>query len=198
MARKLVGGFGINDADYDVTVNSNGKQISTCHFYSTWRNMLIRCYNTSYLNRFPSYRGCYVCKEWKYFSKFKAWMEQQDYLGNELDKDLLVKGNKLYSPATCIFISKKLNYFLTESSSARGDTRIGVMFRKDNGKYRARIGGGVKGTRIDLGQFDTEQEAHNAWLTAKLEQAKLLAAEQTDPRIAKALIERYENYEKSV
>lgn len=198
MVRKLVEGVGINDADYDVTVNSNGKQISKCHFYSTWQNMLKRCYNAGYITRFPSYMGCSVCDEWKYFTKFKAWMEQQDYINKELDKDLLVRSNKLYSPATCVFISKKLNYFLTESSSVRGDTKIGVMFRKDTGKYRARVGKGSKGQRINLGQFDTEQEAHKAWLTAKLEQAKLLATQQTDPRIAKALIERYENYEESV
>jgi glutaredoxin 1 len=41
---------------------------------------------------------------------------------------------------------------------------------------------------------DGELEAHQAWLKCKQEVALEFAAEQTDPRVAKALIDRYENY----
>ena len=128
--KKLVCGVGINNADYVVTVYEtigyeNGKQkrrvVWRCPFYSRWNDMLARCYTTSYKQRFPTYEGCYVCKEWLIFSNFKAWMEKQDWEGKELDKDLLVSRNKVYSPETCVFVDKRVNLFLTESSANRGD-----------------------------------------------------------------------------
>lgn len=198
MKNKLVYGVGINDADYEVTANIDGKQIGICPFYQRWKNMLMRCYCVSYRNKYPSYQGCSVSKEWKYFSKFKCWMETHDWEGKELDKDILFPGNKVYSPTTCVFVSKEVNYFITESTSNRGSLPIGVFYRKETGKYRARIGCGYKGGRINLGNFDTPEKAHQAWLTAKLEQAKMIASEQSDPRIAEALVKRYENYKETV
>lgn len=50
--------------------------------------------------------GCSVCEEWLTFSNFKRWMEQQDYEGKALDKDLLVSQNKTYSSETCVFVPR--------------------------------------------------------------------------------------------
>ncbi len=68
--------------------------------------MLQRCYSESYLNKRPSYRGCSVCEEWKTFSNFMAWMKNKNMENLELEKDILVPGNKLYSPETCVFVSR--------------------------------------------------------------------------------------------
>lgn len=200
---------GINDADYvvvrKITVgHRNGKRVRkilwTCPYYRTWSNMISRCYNNKALDLQPSYKGCSVCDQWLLFSNFRAWMETQDWKGKHLDKDLLVRGNKIYSPDTCVFISADLNTFLTDSSACRGEYPIGVSYKKkpkdminDHSKpYTAQIRLG-KGSK-HIGLFATPEEAHQAWLTAKLEQAKILAAEQSDPRVVKALIDRYENY----
>lgn len=199
---KTVFGVGINDADYVISTLQTighkpcGKriQISTwkCPFYRTWQNMLKRCYSGHTLEIQPTYQGCTVCDEWLLFSNFKKWMETQDWEGKSLDKDLLLKGNKVYSPDTCVFVTQRVNTFCVDCKKVRGDYPIGVC-KVGGGKFKAQIKDGEGSTKF-LGHFDTPQEAHKAWLSAKLELAKKLAAEQTDPRIAKALVERYENY----
>jgi len=195
--RKLVFGVGINDADYSVSpVTSLGKQVR-CGYYKTWADMLRRCYDVNLKLKYPTYAECIVCEDWKYFSKFKSWMETQDWEGKQLDKDLLIRGNKLYSPDTCVFVELKINSFLLENDKTRGQYPIGVSFHKIVGKYTSRVG--IRsGKEKHLGYYHTPEEAHQAWLKAKLELAKELSNEILiaggDLRIAKALIERYENY----
>lgn len=75
--------------------------------YLVWRSMLHRCYMMS-INH-PSYWDCSVCDEWHNFQIFAEWFEANYHDGLELDKDTLVDGNKVYSPSTCVFISKKDN-----------------------------------------------------------------------------------------
>lgn len=102
MARKLICGVGVNDADYPIT---------RCPYYRKWRDMLPRCYSEQYQNRNPSYREVNVCDTWHTFSVFKMWMEQQEWQCMVLDKDLIgsVYGIKLYSKSTCIFIPAQVN-----------------------------------------------------------------------------------------
>lgn len=203
MSKKLVYGVGINDADYPVheiiTIgySKEGKRIQrvvwSCPFYNRWQSMLRRCYSHKHQETRPTYIGCSVCDDWLTFSNFKAWMETQDWEGKQLDKDILFPTNKLYSPETCVFVDGRVNNFVLESNASRGDWVIGVSWDKRRNKFQAR-GNKLKGNQKTLGYFDTELEAHQAWLKCKQEVALELAAEQTDPRIAKALIERYENY----
>jgi len=200
--RKLVYGVGINNADYAVcehitVIDENGKKkqkrIRMCPFYQKWADMLKRCYSEKRKEKYPTYKDCSVCQEWLTFSNFKEWMEKQDWSGKALDKDILFPGNKVYSAEKCVFISQKVNNFLTERQNDRGEWMIGVYWCKRGQKFQARCGDS-KGKQQYLGVFDTELEAHKAWLDFKLKLAYQLAAEQTDLRIAKALIERYENY----
>lgn len=192
----LLYGFGINDADYSVTkterISGKVTAIWQCPVFQVWINMIRRCYSEKNLKRYPSYKGCSVVDEWKYFSTFKYWMEQQDWEGNHIDKDILFKGNKIYGPDTCVFISPQLNMFLTERHNHRGEYPIGVNWDKNSSKFKAQCS--VFGVRKHLGLFTIAQDAHEAWLKCKREVAYKLAEEQTDQRVARALVARYENY----
>lgn len=195
---KLICGIGINDAQYNTSISEiiNGKRktVWTCPFYKRWSKMLVRCYSKQWLKSNPHYLGCSVCDEWLYFSRFKSWMEQQDWEGKELDKDLLVAGNREYGPEVCLFVSRAVNSFLIDQETSRGQFPIGVYFDKSKNKFRAMCS--VVGTSKNkaLGTFRTAEEAHEVWLAFKVEQAYLLASLQTDERVAAALIWRYENY----
>ena len=119
-------------------------------------------------------------------------MEKQDWEGNQLDKDILFKGNKVYSAKTCVFITRTVNNFTIERGAKRGNLLIGVSWHKQSEKFRAKCNNPFSGMYEHLGMFTCEQQAHNAWLKRKLELAHELAAIQTDERVAKALVERYE------
>lgn len=200
---KLVCGVGINDADYVQQVyetvgyvdgKQKRKQVWVCTYYRVWVDMLNRSYNKKFKSRRPTYKYTSVCKEWHLFSTFKAWMEKQDWKGNQLDKDLLFPENSVYGPETCVFVSRQVNMFLVDSSASRGEWMIGVYSNKQKSKFVAQCCNPFTKKREYLGYFNSELEAHSAWLKRKLEHAYALAAIQTDERVAKALIGRYENY----
>lgn len=201
---KLLLGVGIKDTEDIVqlfeTVGyySNGsrkrKLVWVCPYYSKWHGMLGRCYSAMYKSKNPTYADCTVCNEWLYFSKFKAWMETQDWEGKQLDKDLLVRDNKIYSPETCCFTSRQLNGFIVEKASCRGKWLIGVHFDTANCKFISQCGNPITGKREYLGQFDSEVLAHNAWLNRKLELAHELSFLESDDRIRAAIINRYMYY----
>ena len=199
---KLVYGVGINDADYVVqkfeTIEVNGvrkqKRVWVCPYYQAWTHMLERCYSDKYQERFPTYKGCSVSDEWLTFSNFRRWMESQDWEYKQLDKDLLFEGNKVYSKETCVFVTKAVNMFTTDRGASRGEWLIGVYWNKRAGKFRVSCRNPFTKKQEHLGYFTSEIEAHQAWLERKLEIAHLIAAEQTDDRVAKALNERYTNY----
>ena len=202
-APKLVYGVGINDADYVIQKMETIKCIDGkikykliwfCPFYRVWRSMVERCYSDKYQSRQPTYKGCSVSEEWKTFSNFKAWMVTQDWEGKSLDKDLLIEGNKVYGPDTCVFVTRMVNNFTIDSGSKRGDWMIGACWHKGASKFMSKCQNPFSGEQEYLGLFTCEQEAHNAWLKRKLGLAHELAAIQTDTRVAKALIARYTNY----
>ncbi len=202
--KKLIYGIGINDADYNVSIKqtyicqTTGKKIRKlvwiCPYYLRWLSMFKRCYSHHYHLKHPSYKECEVFDSWHKFTNFRAWMEKQDWIDKQLDKDLLFPGNKVYGPDTCVFIDQKLNNFLLERANGRGEHPIGVHYDKTTFKYIAQCADFESSKRKRLGSFDSPNEAHKAWLTEKLRQARLLAQIQEDPRVSKALLERYENY----
>lgn len=187
---KLVYGVGVNDADYVVQPIVNGKQVM-CPFYQTWVDMLKRCYIEKFQVNNPTYIGCSVYEEWLTFSNFKSWMEQQDWEGKQLDKDLLVKGNKVYSPETCVYVDSAVNNFIIDRGAARGECPIGVRFHKRYGKFYAHCRNPFTKKLEHLGCFDCPNQAHIAWQSRKHELACQFADLQQDPRVAKALRERY-------
>lgn len=194
MGKSLVAGVGLNDANYEVCVMVSGKK-HTCPFYYTWGAMLKRGYSEKWKQKNKTYLDVKVCAEWHTFSSFKAWMETQDWEGKQLDKDLLVQGNKVYSPETCVFIPAKVNSFLNRQKASRGDLPVVVTLHRKTGKFLAQCRNYNKPTQDYLGLYETPEKAHLAWLDRKLELALELSLMQNDPRIAKALLEtKYEEW----
>ena len=194
--KKLVWGVGVNDLPYRTEVREwatkdGGKKIRKlvfrCPYYVVWTNMLQRCYSKQSLESYPSYIGTSVCDEWVYASEFKKWMEQQDWDGKSLDKDIIAPGSKLYSPETCAFVLASTNTFVTARDACRGDYPIGVDLHKHRGKYRARCSNPFTRKDEHLGYFSTPEEAHEAWRKRKHELAQLVAAKESDIRVVEAL-----------
>jgi len=198
--KKLVCGVGVNDLGYKTHVREeltkNGgkrvqKTVFICKYYAAWKNMLERCYSKKFLESSPSYIGTSVCSEWLYATAFKKWMEQQDWHGKCLDKDIIVPGSKLYSPDTCAFVLNATNSFVIASDASRGDYPIGVCLYKRTGKYQAQCGNPSTGKQEYLGLFSTPEEAHEVWRKRKHELAQLVADTESDIRVVEALRKRY-------
>lgn len=194
--RVLAYGVGINDANYPVTTHAvvDGKHriVWKCPVYAVWRSMLTRCYSLNYQRTKPTYAGCSVAPEWHSFSAFRAWAITKDYAGKHLDKDLLCPGNKVYSPTTCCFISRKVNGFLLDNKEFRGEYPVGVSWHRKLRKVQARCSNPNGGGADYLGVFGCPNEAHKAWATKKLEYAKTLASEAGEAAVAEALLRRFE------
>jgi hypothetical protein len=190
---KKVFGVGVNDAEQSVTPLVGGKQLM-CQYYLKWHSMLRRCYDLKHQQKYTTYSGCLVCEDWLVFSRFKEWVDVQpnkDWTNCELDKDLIVKGNKVYSPTTSVFITKHINNFLTDSRHTRGMCMLGVTMINSKNRFKSSCGNPFTAKQEYLGLFPTELEAHKAWQAKKHEYACMLADKQDDPRVVKALRERY-------
>lgn len=181
---KLRYGYGLNDADYLVTPVVNNKQVM-CPYYRKWNDMLQRCYSDKYHVRQPTYKDCTVCDEWLSFMTFRSWMMDQNWQGMSLDKDILFPDNKIYSPETCRFMTRKINSFLLDSKATRGQYLIGTYLTK-SGKFHSQIN--YNGKSIHLGYYLTELEAHNAWKEHKIMQFNELIDDPENEYIREGLI----------
>lgn len=185
------GGIGINDSPHIVTgIDEEGKQWY-CPFYLRWVGMINRCYNETFLERSPCYRGCSISNEWLNFSVFYEWMKSQDWQGMHLDKDILVEGNRVYGPDFCVFVSPALNSFLTDRKNHRGDWPIGAIYLKDRNRFVGKCSNPFTRKNDYLGYFITAEEAHSAWKARKHQHACTYAEMQKDARVAMALRKRF-------
>lgn len=140
------------------------KKLNTLYY-----NMYDRCYSEKYHERSPQYIGCSICDEWlDDHSSFFDWVRENYYTVDDeqidLDKDILVKGNKIYSPDTCIFAPHSINTYFENL------TREPVFLQKLN-KYRMDIF--IEGKSINIGYYDTEEEAKKIFIKHK--EAAILA-----------------------
>ena len=175
--RKPLFGVGVNDVHYMTTPMVNGAMLWD-PAYRAWASMMQRAYGQKYHEKYPTYIGVTVCNEWHSFSAFRAWWLSSYREGHELDKDLLVPGNREYGPDVCIYVPRWLNAFTTDSGASRGELPIGVSLHKPTGKYHSQCSSPITGKRHRLGRFNTPEEAHNAWLNYKL-----ALADQLKPQI---------------
>ena len=161
--KTLVYGVGVNDLLYTRGTPS----------YKAWFSMLERCYSSKFQTKKNTYVGCSVCNEWLTFSNFKRWFDSIDngYKdGYQLDKDIIVKGNKIYSPSTCCIVPTEINVIFTNRKQHRGNTHIGVI-ENSNGRFVAR----ASGEKRHIGVYDTSQEAFYAYKNAKERYIKSVA-----------------------
>ena len=197
---KLVYGVGVNDAEYTaqkfetigyVDGKQKQRQVWICPFYQTWKNMIDRCFSETNKVRNPTYKDVTCCEEWLLFSNFKRWMEQQDWKGKQLDKDIIIPDNKVYNPETCAFVSRVTNTFVLASEASRGEWPLGVYWSKKAGKLRAKCKNPFTKKSEHLGYFSCHYEAHEVWRKRKHQLAQLVAELETDPRVVEALKKRY-------
>ena len=138
----------------------NGK-LTKC--YDTWHNMLKRCYDSKFQERQPTYKDCEVCESWHNFQAFAEWYENNYYeIPNEcmaLDKDILFKGNKIYSPETCVFVPKNINSLFVKRDNDRGNDPIGTHQLPD-GNYQVKCN---NGEGIYLGVYFNKEEAFQVY-----------------------------------
>ena len=127
--------------------------------------MLWRCYDPKFHLKEPSYIGCTVCDDWLLFSNFKEWFDKNYIEWYQLDKDILVKGNKVYSPQTCCFVPKEINYLFVKCNGSRGQHPLGVSYHSQRNKFQVSMG--ISNIGKHLGLFNTANEAFKAYKTAK-------------------------------
>lgn len=186
--RRPVHGHGINNANYITNPKINGRTV-VCPYYRKWSGILERCFSKAYKEKNETYKDVIICSEWLLFSNFKEWMKTQDWEGKEIDKDLLVSGNKTYSPELCVFLPTRINKLITDKSSSNGVFPTGVCLHKQSGKFRARCLNG-KGSRVCLGLFSSPDEAFESYKKFKYQVIKSVAENEKEP-IKSALL-RYE------
>ena len=181
-------GVGVLGTEYPPTING----VKTKE-YVLWQSMLQRCYSDSYKKKYPTYEGCEVSDNFKSYEYFYEWCHSQIGFGNEgwhLDKDLLIKGNKVYSENSCVFIPVEINSLLVKREASRGEHLIGVCWHNTSKSFVAVVRKN-KGKRERLGLFKTELEAFNAYKQAKEAFVKEQAEKwkgKIDPRAYNALI----------
>lgn len=159
---------------------------------SKLRGMNERCYSEKYHHKYPSYIGCEISDNFKNFDYFYEWCCTQIGFGNKdwhLDKDILVKGNKLYSEETCCFVPQEINALIVLQKSTRGSLPIGVRYNKMFNLYYSSMR--VFGLNKDLGMHTAPEEAFYAYKEGKEEHIKEVAnkwKDQIDVRVYNALM----------
>ena len=158
--------------------------------YSLWATMLQRCYDSKEHNRHPTYKDCTVSENFKSYEYFYEWCQEQVGFGNDgwqLDKDLLVKGNKVYSEDTCVFLPNEINSAILNCKGSRGELPIGVSLYKQD-RYKAM--GHLNGKNVFLGIYSTPELAFKAYKEKKelsLVKLGMKWSQKIDPRAELAL-----------
>ena len=170
--------------------DSNGNKLKE---YFLWNHMLTRCYGKKAKLKLPSYEDCTASANFKYFPYFKDWCSKQIGFGNEgwqLDKDILVKGNKIYSEDTCCFVPAEINSVFIKCDRSRGEYPLGVNYHKATRKFVAQIS--YRKIKTHLGLYDTAEDAFKAYKKSKEKLIKSLAdkyMDVLDPRVYRAMVE---------
>lgn len=159
--------------DYKVSIDGN-----LTRQYQTWVSMIKRCYSSNSKKKNPTYTECIVSDAWLNFQVFATWYDENYYEvageATAIDKDILLKRNKVYSASTCVFVPQAVNNLFTKNDASRGNYPLGVSRHKPGSKYQSdcRNGGG-EGQY--LGLYSTPEEAFEVYRKFKEERIKQVA-----------------------
>ena len=194
--RPTVLGVGITGEKYPAKIgNKLTKE------YNTWVNMLNRCYSEEWKQKFNTYEEAHVCDEWLLYENFYEWLHSQENFEkwistprSGLDKDIISKGNKLYSPETCCLVPARINSLFIKADKIRGDLPIGVHKQKNS--YRAAIGNEGETTSRHIGCAKNPIDAFYMYKKEKEKLIKQVAQEAYEAgEITKRCYESMMNYE---
>lgn len=175
--------YGVGYTKGVAPITYNGKKTKE---YETWRGILKRCYDNEYLLREPTYNDCVVADEWLCYENFYNWIiSQENYEkwkigGREwaLDKDVIYKGNKLYSKETCFLVPRSINGLFTNRKLHRGKYPIGVDYLKRLNKFRASCMNPFIKKQEHIGTYSSSTEAFKAYKEYKENIIKLVAQQE--------------------
>lgn len=161
---------GIVGTNKDIGINNENFNISISKEYAAWSNILLRAKDVEFKKIHKSYSEVTVSNQWLYFWNFYKWCKDQDnyskWSQNEnwaIDKDILQKGNKEYSPETCCIVPKSINNLLLKHDRKRGKYPIGVTKRKSDNRFLAQCSNPIIGKYITIGLYNTYEEAFKAY-----------------------------------
>lgn len=193
-------GVGITGVRYPVRING----IPTKE-YNTWHHMIQRCFDKNMQEKSPTYKDVTCCKEWLLFENFYDWLHSQEnfnewYMGDSsmwaLDKDILVKGNKTYSPETCCLVPQNVNTMFVKNNANRGELPIGVCKDKNTGKYASMCMNPITGKSEWFGRHDTPLKSFYKYKLGKENIIKQVAQiEYDNGNIAEKCYRAMINYE---
>lgn len=198
---KSVYGVGITGNKYPTRING----VHTKE-YEAWKRMLERCFDEKFKKDKPTYKDVSVCNEWLYYPNFYDWLHSQDnfdkwYNGNRwcIDKDILIKGNKIYFPDTCCLVPNHVNLLFIKSNALRGDLPIGISRHPSHkGKYYVQLSVSKDGKRKNMfgGLHNSIDEAFAVYKIEKESHIKQVAKEEyAEGNITKACYDAMIDYE---
>lgn len=160
----------------------NGKDVRE---YKIWHGILQRCYDKKTQLKQPTYKGCIVSDDWKIYENFYEWIHKQDNYkqwsnGNKwtIDKDIISKGNKIYSEQYCCLVPENVNGLFTKRQNDRGLYPIGVYYYKSGNCYRAQCMNPFINNRVLIGSYTNPLDAFNAYKNYKEDLIKVIAQQE--------------------
>lgn len=170
--------------------------------YSIWMAMIHRCFDNKVKEKHPTYKDATCCNEWLLYENFYEWLHSQEnfdkWIDNKnwhLDKDVLVKGNKIYSPETCCLVPQNINSLFTKHDIARGNYPIGISYHKRDNKFMVQCNNPFTNKRTHIGGYKTLEEAFQSYKEYKENIIKQVAEIEYDKgNITKQCYEAMLNY----
>lgn len=174
---------------------------TTAKEFETWMDVIKRSFNDKTKERNPAYKDVNCCEEWLLYDNFHEWLHEQPnfdkwYSGKRwaIDKDILIKGNKVYSPETCCLVPHYVNTLFVKNDAIRGNLPIGVA--KHGNKFKAYCINPFTGLQEYLGLHCTSLDAFYAYKKAKESFIKEMAeVEYNKGNITKECYEAMMSYE---
>lgn len=156
-------GVGVIGNKYPISIN--GKATKE---YNAWRHMLQRCFYKKIKEKNQAYKDVTCCDEWLLFENFYEWLHCQEnfhkWLNGDkwaIDKDILVKRNKIYSPNTCCLVPMNVNSLFIKGNTSKGKFPVGVQ--ASGKKFIAQCKNPFTGKTIKLGTYNSLFEAFRAY-----------------------------------